>query len=461
MCNLRPSDGDLNWSLQSIRYASDTFVKEKEYSGKIQLAAGNTLWLDPVTYTKHLRALNMYVVDESIRKELIDNNYGVLYEKHLSQLTDLFHKYSVPVARQHDERAQLRHMCINLLNSFYTPNNPSRSVQSKKKSSKKCKSEDGDSDQEKQNRKLDDKQILDWLKKEITFAYLPISGKSGDDELEEKEVYVSAVNTPSQFYVQQVYSNELLDRLNRNIADHICKTNSDDKNMEAYKKLVMFIRQNLTVEAFEWIRSRSIPLYCLARLNNEEFFRAEILECVKIEDQVKWRVFFVDFGDENVVTLDDIYPMTESQMPCRSLPFQAIECSLELAIRPPKQPVSGSDPQIFERKWSKESGDYLWSLTQDKQNYYIKLHATALSANEQTTKRSYNIALKKKAYPDSLNIAHQLVYSNFGCAELTREERTRLFLSDKGTSSLFQTDNSPKSLLLEKSTHQFIIKMIK
>jgi predicted DNA-binding transcriptional regulator YafY len=44
---------------------------------------------------------------------------------------------------------------------------------------------------------------------------------------------------------------------------------------------------------------------------------------------------------------------------------------------------------------------------------------------------------------------------------LTREERTRLFLSDKGTSSLFQTDNSPKSLLLEKSTHQFIIKMIK
>jgi hypothetical protein len=431
---------------------------------------GDTLWLNPVMSTKHLKALDMHVVEESIRKEFILNNYGVLYEKHLTQLTDLFHKYGLPVARQYDERVKLRSICLNLLNSLYTTNSrANRTVQSTKLKEmlSKGKIVDNESDVEKYEDQ-DENQISNRLKTEIAFAFLPLCEKS-DEEVEEKEVYVSAVATPGRFYVQLLYSNEILDRLNRSIADLIGKVDKNVTELETYKTQTEYIRANLTVEAFKWIKSKSIPIYCLAKLNSEEFFRAEIIGYEKIEDEVKWRVFFVDFGDENLVSLDDVYPMTETQMPCRSLPFQAIECSLELTIRPTKQQVADQVDQV-ERKWSKESGDYFWSLTQDKQNFYIKLYATAVSENQQkrvdteprpTSVRSYNIVLKKKAYPSSLNIAHQLVIYRPEHVDLTREERTRFFLCPSAGESLFPANNSPKSQQLEKYAKIFIIKMIK
>jgi hypothetical protein len=434
-----------------------------------------------------LEALDMDVVQESVRKEFILNNYAVNYEKHMKQLIELFMKYSLPVARQFDERARKRRTCLDILHSFYAPSSSSKKLHKEDLRKRKVKNADNDESQEQNDAKFSENDnetaILARLQTQIAFAYLPLSDKAsrGEEPAQETEVYVSVVNSPARFYVQSTYSYDLLERLNDGIADQVRKAKDMENNdeLDSYKKQIEFIRGNLNMETYEWIKSKSVPLYCLARLKNDGFFRAEITNCQRVscsdesgKDELKWSVFFVDYGDQDVVTLADIYPLTEAQMPFRSLPFQAIECSLEQSIRPLK---CGEMAGV----WSEEVGDHLWSLTHTTENYLLKLYAQALSvmknsmpsssssSSSQMSRRSYMVNLKRKAYPEKLSIAHQLagvVYRlNDGlivkrCAELTREEKKSFHLSSQSVQTLFAEE---KSSVLYNYTKQFLLTMIK
>jgi len=45
--------------------------KSKEFIGKIQLAAADTLWLHPVSSFKHLKEVKLAIIDDCVRLELV------------------------------------------------------------------------------------------------------------------------------------------------------------------------------------------------------------------------------------------------------------------------------------------------------------------------------------------------------------------------------------------------------
>ena len=70
-CDIRPVDRDLSWPLASKLFIAEKLCHAKEFVGKIQLAAGNTLWLHPVSSFKHLKELDLVVIDDCVRYELV------------------------------------------------------------------------------------------------------------------------------------------------------------------------------------------------------------------------------------------------------------------------------------------------------------------------------------------------------------------------------------------------------
>ncbi len=109
----------------------------------------------------------------------------------------------------------------------------------------------------------------------------------------------------------------------------------DTVNFKKYSKFIKSteqIRSKLNERTFEHFKSKSMPVYCFARLRREnEWFRARIIQVVSVMEEnneqspnarnkIRVRVFFVDYGDYDMVTLDDIYPIDEKFI--QRLPFQ-------------------------------------------------------------------------------------------------------------------------------------------
>ena len=97
-CNIHPIDRDLHWSVTSKLFMSEKLIKAKDFCGTIQLAAGNTLWLHPVTSWRKMEALDLSIVEDCISIDLKCNNYAVHYDKHLLKLKELFAEANIPIA---------------------------------------------------------------------------------------------------------------------------------------------------------------------------------------------------------------------------------------------------------------------------------------------------------------------------------------------------------------------------
>ena len=56
--------------------------------------------MHPVSSQKKLDSVNINVIDDCIRRDLIENNFGVLYPDHLDKLTKLFHDCNFHVPKE-------------------------------------------------------------------------------------------------------------------------------------------------------------------------------------------------------------------------------------------------------------------------------------------------------------------------------------------------------------------------
>ncbi|XP_048512732.1 tudor and KH domain-containing protein homolog isoform X1 [Athalia rosae] len=117
------------------------------------------------------------------------------------------------------------------------------------------------------------------------------------------EVFVSAVDSPSQFWVQVVGSGSMaLDKL----VDEMTAYYNDDANTELHT-----------------LKNASIGQMVAAKFSvDEKWYRAEVVSEL---GNGQYEVYFVDYGDNQAVALHDLMELRTDFL---SLRLQAIECSL-------------------------------------------------------------------------------------------------------------------------------------
>lgn len=272
----------------------------------------------------------MSIVEDLVTSELITEKYATKNPTHISILRDLFVENGLNVPLLQDVDVDLKQTCMELANSAGLLHEPSFAFL----------------------RAADDQ----WS--------LPNSGE---------QVYVSASESPAKFYVQIYEFNKQLDDINTQIEAFLKRmefekkkeeskfemakeqlkeekkkekdgekeeeSSSDDEDdddcvSEEYKEFsrrLEALRFGLTPEKLAWFNLHRIPIYCLAKTNKDNAFNR--VRVVSSEREDKYRVFFVDYGDYEVVDLADLLPIDEKFV--KLLPFQAIQCSLH-GIKPLK-----------------------------------------------------------------------------------------------------------------------------
>lgn len=408
------------------------------------------MWLNPISSYKNLTAINLVIIDDFAQLELIQNKYGVHYPSHMRDLRELFEKNNIPIPRLEDESILLEKESSKFMEKYYD---------------------------------------FEFDSSTVFYAHLDRSNKHN-------EIFVSSVYSPSKFFIQNVYSIDLLEKLNSDIKDfirdveslknQICLTKSilnlDTTFLDSdiikerasdidFLKRTEFIRNSLNKKLFDWLKSKNRALYCLAKLNQDGgYYRAKIIDFISDETKMI-KVFFVDYGDDDKINLNEIYPISEKFI--RISQFQAIECSLDGIL-----PFDLNNNE--QNEWSEQSGDNLWDLTHTENNNHCYLYANVISSdivNEETysdcvrneikdskysknkqIRNKYSITMHKKSYPEYLNLAHKLVAQK--CAKFTDEEEKNVFscLSDRNISSSNETINKK---IFSNLAKKFITNFIK
>ena len=138
------------------------------------------------------------------------------------------------------------------------------------------------------------------------------------------EVFVSAVNSPDQFYVQMCSTGAQLDHLMEDTTDFY----EIEDNRIAFKPLTIKVGDIVTVP---------YP-------HDEHWYRAKVMTIedkpYSLEDS-SVRVFYLDYGDDSLLKYNQICDLNDDFL--KRMPFQAIECSL-----------SGVVP-IDKSNWSEEA----------------------------------------------------------------------------------------------------------
>ncbi|XP_049913881.1 tudor domain-containing 6 isoform X2 [Epinephelus moara] len=142
---------------------------------------------------------------------------------------------------------------------------------------------------------------------------------------------VPHVSDPSEFWIQtQNYANELDE-----LMDSIYHLYSDSVNKDV-------------------VRNPTVGLYCAAKAEDSEFYRATVAELG--EQQVK--VFFVDYGNTEVVDRGNIRTLPDE---LKKLPCLSLKCSLA-GVRPK------------DGRWSPDACDFFIKAVTDKE---LTVHVTA------------------------------------------------------------------------------------
>lgn len=482
VCNIRPNDGDLNWSVPSCRFASDLLDKNKMFVGRVQLGAGNTLWIDPIYTHRSLKTLKMEVINENVRQELTEHRHAVYYPLHMERLVQFFKQYSIPMPNiEHERERLLEKECIALLDIMYAEDFDLNNNETKISKSvyKKDEQEELKIDFKRDRLGSDDAYA-------INYAFLRRTIEVQDQEcLAMNKVFVSVIESPGKFYVQPEYSFDLLERLNTDINKflkvvrelEINAASKDEHRAEwEFVKRAEAMREHLTKHTYDWLREnkRTKNLICLALYQQEEvnedgdFYRGEIVDFEAGVDSLLDRVlvFFPDFGDYSwcylrgklyqdpkfgsKVRKHQVYP-TKSEF-VRILPYQAIECSLDSIIKPVETPEKLAE-------WTTVSGDELWSLTHDKDNFHEKnLHVYVLEQQiveekPRSKKYKYNVRLVYKTSPEEIDLAYKLSTISSTKAQVHKSELKSYFEVRKL--------KFPGETILEGLDSNFIVNVIK
>ena len=320
------------------------------------------MWLHPVSSVKRLNSINLNVIDDCVRRDLVENNYGVMNGDHLIKLRNMFliSNYPVPtmIERQTTEINQ-----INKLQPEYA-----------------------------------------FLNKDVKFNM----------------VQISAVTTPSKIFIQKLNSVSSLENLNKDMNKFI----EENINNESFLQLKTSLIANI-------IRNKHKPellsaCYCLAKFDTH-YCRAQV---VKVEEE-KIKLFFVDYGDELKVFVDDVYPIQDKFI--AKLPFQAILCSMD-DLEPPKSLSKSVED------WEYETGDLIWKETHDHENFYKDvLVSVKKDMNLETGKqRSYVVNLYSFLGPIPISFSNIFILSNTSILSETKSAELFPFIKN----SKYNTENS-------------------
>ncbi|XP_012059030.1 PREDICTED: tudor and KH domain-containing protein [Atta cephalotes] len=139
------------------------------------------------------------------------------------------------------------------------------------------------------------------------------------------EVYVSAMETPSLFWIQVVGSANI--RLQHLVHD-MTKYYNEKENCQLH------ILKKITVGQMVAARFKY----------DNKWYRAEV---ISVMDSSEYKVFFVDYGDLEIVPINDILELRTDML---SLRLQAVECSL-------------ANVKPRESEWSSKANDKFAELT--------------------------------------------------------------------------------------------------
>ncbi|XP_045104177.1 putative ATP-dependent RNA helicase TDRD12 isoform X2 [Portunus trituberculatus] len=95
LCHVQPMDLDTDWTLQASTFVYNIFAKRKDskFIGRIVLALGSTLWLNPVA--EFIKIDKKFVQKKTLREKLISEKFGVDNPAHMKNLHHLCAKAGV------------------------------------------------------------------------------------------------------------------------------------------------------------------------------------------------------------------------------------------------------------------------------------------------------------------------------------------------------------------------------
>ncbi|XP_025949640.2 tudor domain-containing protein 6 [Dromaius novaehollandiae] len=136
----------------------------------------------------------------------------------------------------------------------------------------------------------------------------------------EEDIYITHVDDPWKFYCQLARCTDILAQLTENIG-HLSKTVTSLKTLQKSGKL------------------------CLARYTDNHWYRGVVTKTKPNKE-----VFFVDFGNTELVKKEDLLPVPSGAYDVLLLPMQAIKCSLSDISTVPKEATVWFKQAVLERR---------------------------------------------------------------------------------------------------------------
>lgn len=169
------------------------------------------------------------------------------------------------------------------------------------------------------------------------------------------DVYVSAVDTPSKFWVQISGSKSIqLDKL----ATEMTEFYDDEKNKAKFQPNEINVG-DIVAAYFQ---------------GDSSWYRAQVLKVSEEEEVKKFSVFYLDFGDCAILSRDSICELKSEYL---SIPFQAIECSL-VDVVPidnewTEQAIDEFEKLVHLGRWKVIMAKPLKEATSDSDVQFVKL----------------------------------------------------------------------------------------
>ncbi|XP_064610797.1 putative ATP-dependent RNA helicase TDRD12 [Liolophura sinensis] len=203
----------------------------------------------------------------------------------------------------------------------------------------------------------------------LPVALEDVSGEESSDTT--TPVFISACGTPECFYLRLAERNqdreELMSRMNKDSSQQ--KVVLDEKKIKA-------------------------GTLCLANFYiDDNWYRAKI---VSVGNDDKVDVLFVDYGDTETMSVQDIREIPEKYL---RLPFQAMECGL-----PDVAPVGSS--------WQEDDGDALWEMVCHHNGDFRELQAKVKGRRiaQCIGAHRHLVDLVYKSCDEEVNVLQEMVY---------------------------------------------------
>uniref|UniRef100_A0A670ZU42 Putative ATP-dependent RNA helicase TDRD12 n=1 Tax=Pseudonaja textilis TaxID=8673 RepID=A0A670ZU42_PSETE len=108
VCRVKPIDNEAEWHPKVSRCINDK-IRGKPHEAKVALVLGNTIWVDPVVFTK-LQDLKTSINEYNIRSEILSTGLGVDNPEHIQELEKLFNEAEIPHEKK--EKPFVKSQCL-------------------------------------------------------------------------------------------------------------------------------------------------------------------------------------------------------------------------------------------------------------------------------------------------------------------------------------------------------------